>query len=157
MDTDLAGLADAIRSVPNDFAGIWSLVSEHAADIVEIRHIPPIPELDGFRTRDSFVGYVIEEGNIFPRAFVDCTVTASVEHEGSKLVWNPLSLSGHLRGSGRHVDIQFLVELHFESGKLTRVVGRQSGATPKADIVEWLRAVQSAGGFNPPMPLPARP
>lgn len=157
MAADLGIMAEAIRQAPNSFADVWAVVSEHAAGMVEIRHVPPIHELDGFRSRDDFIRYVAEEATVFPRSFAECTVAVNVQVERDRLCWDPLSLSGRLKGSGHHVDIQFRVELHFENGLLVKVVGQQTGATPKTDIIEWLKAIESVGGFNPPRALPAAP
>ena len=155
MDSWLERVAREMRSRSGDFAGLWAIAANHAADMVEIRHVPPLPELDGFRTREGFTGYVMEEARVFPQSFLQCAVAPAVEVEEGMIVWNPLSLSGPLKGSGRHVDIRFRVELHFHEATLVRVVGMQTGETAKADIIDWLWAVESIGGFNPPAALPA--
>ena len=155
MDSWLEHLAQEMRNRTGDFAALWSVAADHAGEVVEISHTPPMPALDGFRTRADFTGYVMEEARIFPQSFVHCAVAATIGVEHGAIVWNPLSLSGTLRGSGRPVDIRFRVELHFHDRKLVRVVGMQTGATPKADIIDWLRAVEDVGGFNPPPALPA--
>lgn len=138
MDKDnwLERVAREMRSQSGDFAGLWAIAAHHAADVVEIRHGPSLPELDGFRTREGFTGYVMEEARVFPQSFLQCMLAPTVEVGDGMIVWNPLSLSGPLKESGRHVDIRFRVELHFDAAKLVRVVGMQTGETAKADIID---------------------
>lgn len=151
MDGDvLDDVMRRLREAGGDFAQIWNAVAAEAADIVEIRHVPPSPALDGLRTREDFLGYVEEEAHVFPRSFEDCSIGLEVERAGSTVVWNPLSFSGRLVDSGRQVSIRFRVVLHFADGRLCCVDGSPTADNAKADIVAWLKAVESIGGFNPP-------
>lgn len=156
-EQQLHRLIDEFSDAGSDFSRIWSVVSGKAADIVEIRHFPPSPQLDGWRSRSDFIAYVEEEARVFPRAFADFHIDLSAEQAGDRIIWNPLSLSGALIGSGRVVDIRFRVELQFADGKLVRVLGSPTSENSKADIVDWLKSVELAGGFNPPPASIERP
>ena len=154
MDADILDeLVRRLRGAGGDFSQIWNAVAAEAAGIVEIRHVPPSPALDGLRTREDFLGYVEEEARVFPRSFQDCSIGLEVQRAGSTVVWNPLSFSGRLVDSGRQASIRFRVVLHFADGKLCRVDGSPTADNAKADIIAWLKAVESIGGFNPPPPM----
>lgn len=155
-EKELDELVRQLREASPDFHRIWAVMTRNAADTVEIRHVPPSPQLDGLRSRADFTAYVEEEARVFPRSFADCTIHLDVERVGSSIIWNPLSFSGSLLGSDRHVEIRFRVELHFADGKLYRVDGSPTAENVKADIIEWLKSVERVGGFNPPPPLPSQ-
>lgn len=154
MSSDaLDQLVTRLEAAGTDFGRIWGCVSPLAADIVEIRHVPPSPVLDGLRNRTDFVRYVEEEARVFPRSFRECRLGLKVERHGNTVIWNPLSFSGPLATNGREVTIRFRVELQFEDNRLHRINGSPTPENSKSEIIEWLQSVDSIGGFNPPAPM----
>lgn len=152
MEADLVAIVRDLSRAGSDFGAIWATMTPSAGEHVEIRHQPPSPEFDGWRSRADFFAYAEEEARIFPKAFESFQVAVSPRVDGETVIWDPLSLSGVPLGAGRRVDIRFRVIFTFESSRLVRVEGAPTPDTPKADIVAWLRAVAEVGGFHPPAP-----
>jgi hypothetical protein len=135
----------------------WSAeLSAHLADDVEIVHTPPVPELDGRRSRADAATYLHEETIAFPRAFhddfaIDATVAGAPSGVRADFIYK-----GTLRNAERsYVTVGFELGILLVAGRIVRLTGSPLPDTSRAALISWLKAVDANGGFHPPAPSPA--
>ena len=141
-------IATQLLAVRYDLTKFMSLISSLSAEWVEMRHSPPIEELDGFRTRDDFVAYMMHEAEFFPKTFNAIKVNATTRVEEDYIAIEPLSFSGTLVGQERHVDIRYRLTLHFESGQVRKITGQLLRENIRDDVIAWMKVIDSLGGLG---------
>ena len=152
VQTPEALAASLLAAVARGF-GDWSEeLAVNLADRVEIVHRPPVPVLDGTRSAESAAAYLREEVVAFPRAFEDdFRIEATVVPAGDGLLAG-FVYSGTLRSEDRpFVRVGFRLDIVLEGGRVAKLVGSPSPETTREDMVRWLKAVEAAGGFHPPV------
>jgi hypothetical protein len=148
-------VAAALRAAASRGFTAWNdcLIAHLAPGGVRIRHLPPVPELDGWRGPVSAEEYFRVESEVFPKAFTNFRFSAGVGTSDGRVrveLWH----RGTLPGPGAALSaVGFDLSLELDQhGRITEVTGTQRPDTRRADLVGWLKAVAGAGGFRPPPP-----
>jgi hypothetical protein len=120
---------------------------------VEIRHDPPVPALDGWRDRENAAEYLEQELVAFPRAFRDdFQVRIETRVENSDLIRTEVAYEGTLVPDGPQVAVGFTMAVVVRDDAVVCLDAGSLPETRKQDLVAWLKAVEAAGGFDPPAP-----
>lgn len=155
---DLKALAERLHEAGHDLTRFMRIIGSLSADWVEMRHTPPNPELDGYRSRDDFVAYLMREAEFFPRTFESIAVAASPRVVADHVAIDPLSFSGRLAGSDREVDIRYVITLHLnEAGRVAKITGALTSNNRRDDVIAWLKVIERLGGLGQTLALAHRP
>jgi ketosteroid isomerase-like protein len=140
------------RAAASGVAGAYDAIIARLAPDVEIRHLPPVAELDGVRSSSDAAGYLREELVAFPRAFHQLDVTLSpAVIEGTTVSVEQIHWTGTLRYDGSpRVDVGFRLDLETRDGRITALVGAPLPGNDRDHFISWLKATADAGGFRPP-------
>jgi hypothetical protein len=140
------------RGSASGIAGAYDAIIARLAPEVEIRHLPPVAELDGVRSSSDTAGYLREELVAFPRAFHQFDVTLSpAVIEGTTVSVKQIHWTGTLRHDGSpRVDVGFRLDLETRNGRIAALVGAQLPGNDRGHFISWLKATADAGGFRPP-------
>jgi hypothetical protein len=142
-------IAAELRSAANDLTRFMSVIGRRSGEWVEMRHFPPIDELDGWRRRDDFVAYLMREAEFFPRTFESVKVSAAPFAAADHVVIDPLSFSGTLLGQDRVVDIRYRLTLHYDAqGRLSKITGALTPENKRDDVIAWLKVIDQLGGLG---------
>jgi hypothetical protein len=138
-------------SVPQGIHDTYETLIDYFADVVEFRHHPPVPALDGLRSRAESAAYLRLELIAFPRAFHDDLVVTLARPliDGAWVRVPEIHWRGTLVTTGRSVDIGMGLALLVDSGEITVIEGTVLAATLRDDLVGWLKAVAATGRFEP--------
>jgi hypothetical protein len=149
---DAFALAEALRRARADGVGpVYEIIIAGLADTVEFRHEPPVPVLDGLRSRADSADYLRLELVAFPRAFGPGWAVTFSEPvtEGAWVRLPEVRWSGPLVADGRRVDVRMGLGLQVSAKGIVVIFGTTLSTTTRDDLVAWLKAVAATGGFRP--------
>jgi hypothetical protein len=144
-------LVESLRAaVPRGVHDSYETLIDHFADVVEFRHQPPVPALDGLRSRAESAAYLRSELIAFPRAFHDDLMVTLVRPltDGAWVRVPEIHWRGTLVTTERFVDIGMGLALLVDRGQIAVIEGTVLASTLRDDLVGWLKAVAATGGFE---------
>jgi hypothetical protein len=152
----LALIASEINAAGDDLTRVMALIGSRAGPWVEMRHVPAIDELDGWRPRANLIAYLMREALFFPQTFEAMVAHASAHVADGEVVVEPLSLRGTLLGEHRLVDIRYRITLRYDGqGRLCRITGALTPDNVRQDVITWLRVIDRLGGLGQTPAFPA--
>ena len=150
---DLEIIAARLNAAGNDIVAVMRLIGNLAGEWIEMRHTPPNPELDGFRSRADVARYLMREAEFFPGTFDGFKAATTARVEADYIVIDPLSFSGKLAGQDRQVDIRYILNLHFDGDAMCKITGALTRENKREDLIAWLKVIQSQGGLGQTLAL----
>lgn len=152
---DLQAIVRRLHDARHDLGRFMAVIGGLGGDWIEMRHTPANAELDGWRSREDFAGYMRREADFFPQTFESIGVDAICAVEGDCIAIDPLSLSGRLAGSDRHVNVRYRLTLHFSGDRLSKITGMLTPDNVRDDVIAWLKVIQRLGGLGQTLALTA--
>jgi hypothetical protein len=153
-----ASLASRFTSqLSQGIASAYEVLVERLGDPVEMRHLPAVPTLDGWRDRGETACYLRTEASQISRAFAPDLIVSCphVIVNTDSIVLDPLTWHGTVRHPrARQVSVAYRVVISLTEGRISRIEGHRHWSTSKHDLRLWLEAVELTGGFHPPKARP---